>query len=92
MYNQPSFLEKAVGLSFLAAILVIIVALITGATALLLGLIFYFTWNHGAVSFLNGTLGASVAGVSYWTAFFVTWFIGLVGTLVKGSQTTATSS
>jgi hypothetical protein len=32
-----------------------------------------------------------VAGVTYWTAFFVTWFIGLLGTLLKGSQVNASS-
>lgn len=91
MYNQPSFLEKALGISLIAAALVVVVALISGLAALFLGAIFYFTWNHGAVPFLNGSVGASVAGVTYWTAFFVTWFIGLLGTLLKGSQVNASS-
>jgi hypothetical protein len=91
MYRQPSFFEKAILIAGLGSALIVFVAAISGLAALLLGLIFYFTWNHGAVPFLNDSIGASVAGVTYWTAFFATWFIGLIGSLLKGSTANVTT-
>lgn len=91
MYSKPSFFQQALGMMLLVMVLLVLAAVLSGAAALFIGAIFYFTWNHGAVHFINTSLNGDVAGVTYWTAFFATWFISLIGTILKGTQVNASS-
>jgi hypothetical protein len=67
--------------AFAGAAVILMVIVVGGLLSFISGIVFYFCWNHGVVALVSAC-GGTVAGISYWTAFFSSWFISLIGGLL----------